>query len=301
MAKKSVDHKEEQLKPCFIITPIGQAGSDTFIKTEGLINSVLRPVLKEFGFEPKPAHQIDISGSITKQIIDNVINCELVIANLTEVNPNVMYELAIRHSFGKKVLILAEKRTKLPFDIQVQRTIFYEDSMHGSEELKPELRKKIESLLKESSTETRKNSPVYDAVQEVATFKGLPDEDRAPMSLILSKLNSLENSINTNTVISRPGIRYSMTKNIRSKFTHRLRIYVSKAVTPEQSFEEITNLLVSMGIESSGLSIDKSVDSGKPVYLLRTNIVLPDNLRVEDIDSRIGYITGVYRVSFSEI
>ncbi len=54
---KNSEEKTE-LKECFIITPIGSPDSEIFKKTEGLINSVLKPVLNEHGFEPLPAHHI---------------------------------------------------------------------------------------------------------------------------------------------------------------------------------------------------------------------------------------------------
>jgi len=98
-----------KLKECFIITPIGELNSETFIKANGLINSVIKPVLSEFGYEAVAAHHINNSGSINNQIIKKILESELVIANLTGLNPNVMYELAIRHSARLPVVIMCEK------------------------------------------------------------------------------------------------------------------------------------------------------------------------------------------------
>jgi hypothetical protein len=180
-----------ELKECFIITPIGSPDSEIFKKTEGLINSVLRPVLNEHGFEPLPAHQIDSTGSINKQIIEKIVNCELVIANLTSVNPNVMYELAIRHSFGKRVITVAEHGTKLPFDIIDQRTIFYSDSMHGVDKFKPELSKAIKKCIEENEELQNISNPIYDAVKQIAEIKSLPEKDRDALEIILQKINNL--------------------------------------------------------------------------------------------------------------
>src|SRR5690606_14208783 len=193
---ESIDEKKTELKECFIITPIGKNGSSTYAKTEGLISSVLKPVLLEFGFYPLPAHHIDNSGSINKQSIDKIVNGELVIANLTEINPNVMYELAVRHSFGKKVITLAEEETKLPFDIVDQRTIFYEDSMLGVDILKPRLSKAIESLLKEDESKLISN-PVYDAVKQVAAIHGLPTEQQDALTILLDRLDMMDNQLKT--------------------------------------------------------------------------------------------------------
>jgi len=160
MAKKEKEDEEIivdeiPLKDCFIITPIGASNSETFKKADGLIRSVLRPILSKYGFNALPAYEIDATGSITKQIIQHIVNDELVIANITGLNPNVMYELAIRHSFKKKVITLAEAGTKLPFDITDQRTIFYEDSLIGSEIAKPLLEKAIIDVLKNEVTSNK--------------------------------------------------------------------------------------------------------------------------------------------------
>jgi len=51
---------------------------------------------------------------------------DLVIADLTYHNPNVFYELAVRHLNKKPVIHLIKKGEKIPFDINDRRTIFYE-------------------------------------------------------------------------------------------------------------------------------------------------------------------------------
>lgn len=181
-----------ELKECFIITPIGSPESEIYKKTEGLINSALKPVLLEHGYFPLPAHHIDSSGSINKQIIEKIVNCELVIANLTGINPNVMYELAIRHSFGKRIITVAEFNTVLPFDINDQRTIFYHDTMHGLESFKSDLHKSISKVLIENDNSQNVSNPIYDAINQVAEIKNLPSGERDAMEIILSKLERLE-------------------------------------------------------------------------------------------------------------
>ncbi|MBD1428178.1 hypothetical protein [Sphingobacterium litopenaei] len=148
-------------------------------------------MLNEHGFEPLPAHHIDSTGSINKQIIEKIVNCELVIANLTSVNPNVMYELAIRHSFGKRVITVAEHGTKLPFDIIDQRTIFYSDTMHGVDKFKPELSKAIKKCIEENEDIQNISNPIYDAVKQIAEIKSLPEKDRNALEIILNKLNNI--------------------------------------------------------------------------------------------------------------
>lgn len=82
---------EGEGKKCFIITPIGDEESSTFRKARGVIESVIKPLLNEYGFDDvRPAYEINMSGTINTQIINGIIESDLVIANLTGNNPNVM-------------------------------------------------------------------------------------------------------------------------------------------------------------------------------------------------------------------
>ncbi|MFD2598633.1 hypothetical protein ACFSQ3_06675 [Sphingobacterium corticis] len=184
-------------KECFIITPIGKKNSEIYNKTEGLLRSVLTPVLESFNFISIPAHKIDNTGSINKQIIDKIVKCDLVIANLTGVNPNVMYELAIRHSFGKPVIMIAEAGTILPFDIFDQRCIFYSDTFLGAEELKPELHRRIELILEQGTDQTEINNPVYNAITEVAQINNLPSDEKGVVDIIMNRLDEIESTVRT--------------------------------------------------------------------------------------------------------
>ena len=127
--------KTEQEKKCFIITPIGSDTDPIRRHIEGIFEAAIRPAL-EHKYKLIIAHKIYEPGSITKQVISEIYNAELIIANLTNRNPNVMYELAFRHSLGKPVIMIAESGTSLPSDIIIERTIFYQNDAQGVIELK---------------------------------------------------------------------------------------------------------------------------------------------------------------------
>ena len=129
-----------QKEQCFIITPIGDATDPIRRHIEGVIDAAITPALGE-EYDIVVAHKIGEPGSITKQVIDKVYHSKLVIANLTNRNPNVMYELALRHAIGKPVIMIAERGIPLPSDIIMQRTIFYYNDAKGVLELRNELKK----------------------------------------------------------------------------------------------------------------------------------------------------------------
>ena len=73
--------------------------------------------------KPVRADQITQPGVITTQVFTHLWNDDLVIADLTGGNPNVFYELAIRHVMGKPTVHLIRKGDAIPFDLKDFRTI----------------------------------------------------------------------------------------------------------------------------------------------------------------------------------
>lgn len=184
--QESASSKE---KRCFVITPIGPANSPIRRATDGLIDSVILPILADLQYKTEVAHRMSSSGSITTAILERILNDELAIANLTDLNPNVMYELAVRHAVRKPVVILAEAETNLPFDITDQRTFFYQNDMLGVEELKKQLREACVSAVKESDPD----NPIYKAVSAniMKQMAGPTDPNR----YILERLDGIESRL----------------------------------------------------------------------------------------------------------
>jgi hypothetical protein len=192
---------------CFIITPIGGDNSDVRRNTQGVINSVLRPLLKEkYNFsDVVGAHEINASGSINNQLMSRIIYDDLVIANLTGLNPNVMYEVAVRHATMKPIIHICEKDgTILPFDIIDQRTIFYKNDMLGVEELKKSLELMIETSLE---TKEFKDNPIYNATKDKVFKETVEKSGDSFEKYLLERFDKLEERI-TNASLGRKETAY---------------------------------------------------------------------------------------------
>jgi len=175
-------------KKCFIITPLGEDGSDIRKNAESVI-AIITPVLKELGYVVIEPHKIDDTGSITQQVINNILHDDMVIANLTGLNPNVMYELAVRHAARKPVVCIAENGTLLPFDIKDDRTIFYDNEFGGVESLKDSVKNMVMSA---SQTEEAFDNPIY---RTVAMENLMKDKtvDRSTRDMLLALSERLDN------------------------------------------------------------------------------------------------------------
>ena len=112
-------------KKCFVVCPIGEEGSDQREKSNDVFDFIIKQALKEEEYDIIRADLITKSGKISTQIVDRLLNSDLVIADLSSGNPNVYYELAIRHATKKPFIQIAEEGTKIPFDVADMRTIFY--------------------------------------------------------------------------------------------------------------------------------------------------------------------------------
>jgi len=113
---------------CFYITPIGDENSEERKHSDLFLESIVEPALKTLGLIVKRADQIDKPGTITRQIIEYIFKSKLVIADLSYHNPNVFYELALRHSFRLPTVQIIRKADRIPFDLNQTRTIVIDTS-----------------------------------------------------------------------------------------------------------------------------------------------------------------------------
>jgi hypothetical protein len=183
----------DHAKPhCFIITPIGPVLSPIRRAADGLIATVLKPVLEDLKFEVYVPHEMTDPGSITRQVIQHLLDDDLVVANLTGLNPNVMYELAVRHATGRAIVILAELGTVLPFDVSDEPTLFFTNDMSGVEEVRPLFKTMVEAAMRDQTPD----NPIY-RVKQARVIRDVAAG--TPQQYILDQLDAIRQQLTSLT------------------------------------------------------------------------------------------------------
>jgi hypothetical protein len=110
---------------------------------------VIQPVAKAVGLEAFRASDVYKPGIILEDILHDILESEVIIAEITSGNPNVFYELGYAHALRKKTILLADRvvTAELPFDIRGYRVIFYENTIKGKPEVEKELEEHLRNIM----------------------------------------------------------------------------------------------------------------------------------------------------------
>jgi hypothetical protein len=180
---------------CFIISPIGDEGSDIRKRADQILKHVLKPAADACGFNAIRADEISEPGLITSQVIQHIIDDPLVIADLTGRNPNVFYELALRHAIRKPLIQIIQKNDRLPFDVAGMRTIPVDHTdLDSVEDAKSEIIKQIDAIMERKPEEIE--SPISVSLELQALRHSENPEERSFADFI-SAVTDLRSDIAT--------------------------------------------------------------------------------------------------------
>ena len=178
-------------KSCFVIMPIGGSDSEHF----RAIFEQFAPVLRQRGYdEVVRADDVQKGGAITKDIVKRLGEADLVIADLTNLNPNVMYELGVRHALRGlgTIMVLDENKTPaIPFDLSAYRVIKFVGELKGIARLREQLDAHLVEF-GDTNTADVKDNPVHDwfpTLPPNVILKASESSD-APLREIISQLQS---------------------------------------------------------------------------------------------------------------
>jgi len=117
----------DKRRRCFVISPIGEEGSDVRAHADDVLKYIIKPALAKCDIVPPVrSDQMAESGTVTDQMFREIVNADVCVVLLTGFNPNVFYELAIAQAAARPLVILIKKGQALPFDVKDLRCIQYE-------------------------------------------------------------------------------------------------------------------------------------------------------------------------------
>lgn len=133
---------------CFVIMAIGDQYSNGEVVTpKGELKEKYDNLIKEAILKARPqmdvvrADEVSVPGTMSTDIITRIMHSDFVIADVTIPNPNVFYELGLRHACKAGTIIIKEKSSaSTPFDISHLRHIEYENTTSGLKELSKNLK-----------------------------------------------------------------------------------------------------------------------------------------------------------------
>ena len=172
------------MKECFVIMPIG---SDTAYNVyANRYKYIIEAAVESFRINEEQIFRcvrsdfVNKSGSITQDLLERLYRSDAVIADLTDLNANVFYELGVRHALRSGTILIALKGTKPAFDVGDLRVIHYEDRVGAEKEAIPQIQNMLTSLLNE---EKLQDSPVLLAIPELSEFGAVKEYEARIASL----------------------------------------------------------------------------------------------------------------------
>src|SRR5271166_3226218 len=170
---------------CFVIMPFGDIRSDPDRRRQLdlLYEELIKPAVESVRIPGRPqekfiCHRGDKEarpGEIITHIVENLVEADISIANLSGRNPNVFYELGVRHAVNDNTILIAQSEDDVPFDLRGQRLIIYRCDFEGGVLLRNALVEAIEDVLRSPK---RVDNPVrrylYDREKEKIQATGTP-------------------------------------------------------------------------------------------------------------------------------
>lgn len=136
------------------------------IDFDAIYSQIIRPAVNDADMEPIRADEENVGGIIHKPMFERLLLCDYAVADLTTANPNVLYELGIRHGIRPHSTVLVfGKGMRLPFDVAPLRGLPY----HLDESGRPVAAKADRRALAERLSSCRdpvEDSPLFQLVTD---------------------------------------------------------------------------------------------------------------------------------------
>lgn len=193
---------------CFVARPISPAKDHDYRDRDEhwqhVHDELLAPAIGAAGYEVVPPTAAG-STIIHAAIIGHLHDCELVVADFSTLNPNVLFEAGIRTAIGKPLVIVAEHGTRLPFDTNSVNTVFYDPDLNSWD-----LRAKIDELKAHiTKTDTTSNAlwKHFGVQLRSATLDTETNPESARLEVLTEQVNELTELVTASFLQMSPSLQ----------------------------------------------------------------------------------------------
>lgn len=198
MAEENIKEQgSSKTRTCFVIMPISDHPDYASGHFKRVYEYIIKPACQKAGYEAIRADDTVKTNDIVSDIIKKIIDSDMAICDMSSRNPNVFYELGLRHAFNLKTTLIKDKKTIRAFDIAGLRSVEYDESLRVDE-----VEKAIEAIA-DAIEETQKmtseepNSTIQllglSAPAKKVELKTMSGENAAIMGEIRSLRNDIDN------------------------------------------------------------------------------------------------------------
>lgn len=147
-------------KMCYVIMPFSETASCTQEEWTRVFEDLIKPAVEEAGLGYVCRRSEATTGSIIRHIVEHLYDSDVVVADVTDRNANVFYELGVRHALKNRTIIIAQKREHIPSDLYGYANHVYDwRTEDGHTDLRDKMRQLLEHIEKGPD---RPDNPVSD-------------------------------------------------------------------------------------------------------------------------------------------
>jgi hypothetical protein len=256
---------------CFVVMGFGKKTDYPTGRVLDLDKSykyIIKPAAEAAGYECIRADEIQHAGNINVPMYQQLLNADVVIADVSTYNPNAFYELGVRHALKPYTTItIAEDKLVFPFDVGQIAIRTYHHLGEGIdfgevERMRDELKKAIKTVGKQADCD----SPVYTFLRDLrppalakeeverAIASGVQAES-ASEPTIRTLMDQVDAAFDKSDFITAKSllavVRTMIPKDAYVAQRLALATYKSKLPTPEAALNEAATILDTLGPESS--------------------------------------------------
>ena len=198
MAEENIEEQgSSKTKTCFVIMPISDHPDYAPGHFKRVYEYIIKPACQKAGYEAIRADDTSKTNDIVSDIIKKIIDSDMAICDMSSRNPNVFYELGLRHAFNLKTTLIKDIKTVRAFDITGLRSVEYDESLRVDEVEKAieAIADAIEETEKMTSEEANSNIQLLglSAPAKKVELKTMSGENAAIMGEIRSLRNDIDN------------------------------------------------------------------------------------------------------------